>query len=1305
MQWRAGQDQQSKSTGRAHGGDLPSSDPERRPSPSTGQASIPTCMLGAVLVFKTTILNRIETPLTAPAAARDLARRPCSACWCAADLPRGDGLFVQALPLGMQPSSRLVMDFPVYGLSVLSGGAVAVAGGGGRMKSGIPNRVAVRTFDESAAAFDSPTDAAVVDTADAAVAVAASRASPTFYTLVGAGCKNYVYDAAARALSAESDYEHDIRVATRQEQSALAVSCDASTLAVASDAGDVRTLSLPDCTPMAHFKMHGKGVDNLDLSRGGTLVASTSARDRSSYLWESRTAKLLQRIHPVRGGDLGTHIRSVRFGPDDPSTLFTAESNPRHGAWVTVWRDTSTAGGTAPADGADYRPVASARVTADALTAMSVHADGRVAVASAEGHVALFRWSGASRIAKLWSTESRVEWLRPPTPPHFLPITAVAFSDTGQYVLAASADFTVTAWPARRTGVLRLTFTVLAWLLAAAALLLAVLIAEDGELPASVAHHRDRFEPHVTDARTAMRPRVLQAAGQLAARVETARSLVGPVLRDKMVRLQPYLDGAQERARPHLERAQAKAGQWTPAVQRLRREVRRVRSAAQPRLAAAVETARRSSGALREALKRQASPSVRTPAQEAPTTAPTVEWRDSAVTRRPDREPAATAEKQVVPAVGDLGAGKRVEADAPDAARPSLTKDVDSAVSAEHERDGDAVPEAIPVERGAPVAGPPPSIPFDDRTEPPVCVRRAEGRPEDVTQCAAAKPLASAPASELAPADAHAPAAVSPMQTESESGESGTPAVAAALGYCARESAPAEPQAPVTAPPPPPLEPEQPSELLVHEEVPGPGTGAVDAWDAPDGARLEEEPRRFAVPPLRAAFDANDVLEPPVDAALAGDGRESGLIEAGVPVGGPPPLSTESEEAAEAPVDADVARAVVSDGDGGDDGGDAPDGTPLGEGPPSAAVSLRSTEREASGKLGPPVDARVAHAGGEPSPAEPDGPGTARPPRPTGVENPSPPPVEADVPGFAVGDGSVAPGGSAREEAPPPVVVPPLPAESEPDQCRPLADGTVATRGRGCALVAPGVPVTARPPTPTKSKDVSERPVSVDVADDTVHGDFNAADTTPPPLLFPAAGDVPSLRASLVGRVVDDGSPTEMNLDREAVSVVSAAPVVSAVHDSDAKGGEGAERGARGRSVGSTPGEVEAKHVELDGARGGEEPSGGTDGAAHPGRPEWDEDEEYAAPGTYRSSDGASFIPPRDGDKRLPGVPPSVIVSAKSSRRDARASPAGMSKRGSDDVDDSDRAADPSGDEDGPTGLFARVGDEGDDGGERGGRK
>jgi WD40 repeat protein len=347
------------------------------------------------------------------------------------------------------------------------------------MKSGIPSGIQVHSFNERDATFSK---IGSVSTTDALVALAGNAASSQIYTLVGAGCKIYLFD--GRRLQPESDFEHDIRIAKKEEQSCVALSADASVLAIGSDSGSVMTLSLPECARLSRFDLHTKGVNYVDISADGALVISI-ARDYSAYIWDSKTAIPLQQLHVVAPPEFKTHLRAARFCKEDHSVLVTAESNPRCGAWISVWQARSPLpNASSQVSSADSAPVAlfesvsCTRVMCDALTSMAVHEDGRIAVSSSEGHVALFRWNGPAGIEKLWSTETRQNWFKEARPPHVLPVTAMSFSELGQYVLTASADFTVTVWPARRVVRIRSVLTILAWVSALIAIALGLLFAD-----------------------------------------------------------------------------------------------------------------------------------------------------------------------------------------------------------------------------------------------------------------------------------------------------------------------------------------------------------------------------------------------------------------------------------------------------------------------------------------------------------------------------------------------------------------------------------------------------------------------------------------------------------------------------------------------------------------------------------------------------------------------------------------------------------------------------------------------------------
>jgi hypothetical protein len=457
----------------------------------------------------------------------------------------------------MKPVGRLVLEFPVYGMTWLGGGAVVCVGGGGRMKSGIGSGIQVHSFHERAGSFKKLQG---IETADAPIAVAGNSCSPLIYTLVGPGCKNYAFD--GRRLQPESGFEHDIRIAKKQEQSCIALSADASVLLVASDAGSVQALSLPECAPMARFDLHTKGVNYIDVTAEGRHAVSIS-RDHSAYIWDTTTAQILQKLEVVAPPELKTHICAARFSPSDPAVLFTAESNPRQGAWISVWRACSSPlSTTAPSPGENsrvfhrYKIVTSGKVLRDSLTSMAVHENGRVAVSSSEGHVALLRWNGVTRIRKVWSTETRERWFKDPPPPHVLPVTSVAFSARGKYFLTASADFTVAAWPARGLIRIRSVMSAVCWIGALLAVLLALLLAEEPELERiskDVALHRRRLEPHISDAREYLRPKVAKRAERLRAIAENARDVAGPLVHAQIDRVRPLFHGALTRSQPLLE--------------------------------------------------------------------------------------------------------------------------------------------------------------------------------------------------------------------------------------------------------------------------------------------------------------------------------------------------------------------------------------------------------------------------------------------------------------------------------------------------------------------------------------------------------------------------------------------------------------------------------------------------------------------------------------------------------------------------------------------------------------------------------
>lgn len=362
---------------------------------------------------------------------------------------------------------------------------------------------------------------ASIDLPDAVVALAAS--GTTLYSIIGVGVK--IFSCSDNTLTTHSSFRHDLRVSATQDQSAIAVSADLSALIVASDEGHVVSLSLPRYENLFSAHLHTQGVTDLAISSDATLVATTS-RDRSAYIWRSRTGQIHQILKPVVPPDMRTHIRAVRFCQSNPHTIFTIESNPRKGGWIAAWQrppDTHEAA---------FKPVTSLKVSADAITTFSVNTDGTlIAASSSEGHVMLLRWRGSS-FSLVWSTETKLSWFSPPKSPHDLPITGLRFSKSADYFFSASADYSVAAWPIKPPRewhrARRLTLCLLNMLI----LLFAMLVVEDPALPSAIRHHRSTLQPY-------LEPHLSKVQGY-----------VRPFIRDHQSQVQPYLIKIQDALQP-----------------------------------------------------------------------------------------------------------------------------------------------------------------------------------------------------------------------------------------------------------------------------------------------------------------------------------------------------------------------------------------------------------------------------------------------------------------------------------------------------------------------------------------------------------------------------------------------------------------------------------------------------------------------------------------------------------------------------------------------------------------------------------
>lgn len=344
------------------------------------------------------------------------------------------------------------------------------------MKSGIPNKLQIITLTDQ----HNLSVTSELTLKDAPVALACK--DNTIHSIIATGMKSFIY-APPKSLTPASSFTHDLLISSI-DQSAIAVS--KSHLIIASDEGNITILKLPHLQLLHATKPHSQGVTDMVIHPSLPMIATT-ARDRTTLLINLHTAEPIQSLKPTQPPALRTSIRAVRFTNDD-HLFFTAESNPRQGGWVAAWRSAT------PADG-KFAPVSTIRVSSDALTAITVNSTATLAaVSSSEGHVIMIRWNGYS-FTRVWTTEPKRTFMRPPPPPHVLPVTGMSFAGDGTYLLTASADYTVAVWPIKapmdpgklRRIVIRVLITIV--------MVFAFMMAEDEMLHSGARKGRSYVEP------------------------------------------------------------------------------------------------------------------------------------------------------------------------------------------------------------------------------------------------------------------------------------------------------------------------------------------------------------------------------------------------------------------------------------------------------------------------------------------------------------------------------------------------------------------------------------------------------------------------------------------------------------------------------------------------------------------------------------------------------------------------------------------------------------------------------------------
>lgn len=288
------------------------------------------------------------------------------------------------------------------------------------------------------------TSSASVELPDAGVAL--SVHGRTANVIIDQGVK--MFHAREGTIKAASRFFYDICVSSSVEQTALALSDDGRILALADDDGRVCVLALHNFELLFRGSVHTQGVTDISLSADGRLACST-ARDRLAIVWDTHTGQVVQTIRSISAGHTEAKtkrlsgrrsVRVLRFA-NSTGLLFAGESS-KEGGWVSVWRHQGESGSAAE----PYVACSVSRACSDALTGLTVDHTGRlIAVSSSEGHISVLRWDNVS-LTRVWSSETVLQNFRSSNPPHALPVTGMCFSSSGRFLVAASADRSITVW-------------------------------------------------------------------------------------------------------------------------------------------------------------------------------------------------------------------------------------------------------------------------------------------------------------------------------------------------------------------------------------------------------------------------------------------------------------------------------------------------------------------------------------------------------------------------------------------------------------------------------------------------------------------------------------------------------------------------------------------------------------------------------------------------------------------------------------------------------------------------------------------
>eukprot|EP00188_Purpureofilum_apyrenoidigerum_P004444 Plantae.Rhodophyta-Purpureofilum_apyrenoidigerum.ctg5044.p2 GENE.Plantae.Rhodophyta-Purpureofilum_apyrenoidigerum.ctg5044~~Plantae.Rhodophyta-Purpureofilum_apyrenoidigerum.ctg5044.p2 ORF type:complete len:358 (-),score=55.19 Plantae.Rhodophyta-Purpureofilum_apyrenoidigerum.ctg5044:1631-2704(-) len=311
-------------------------------------------------------------------------------------------------------ATNFVLGFPVYAIGRSGGDRIVVGGGGGAVKSGVPN--GLFAYDVSPTGkFENLTQNEVPD---AITSLAVSFKNDSVIATVGGECKLFSVGENGRTITSP-----ELSAFEDKPTAPVAFAFAGPTrLLVGLESGEVNVYAYPGLSKIGSFSKHKDSVLNMDATPDGKFAISTSRL--SCLIWDTSSSTEVMNIKPRAKT---AHIRAVRV--HTPTGFFlTGENDNKSGASLSVWRQEESS----------WFRTSNTKIFSDMATAMCVSSSGLVAVGGADGNIAVVKIDGSGTVQRLFC---------PRKPPHLLVITALCFTEHSETLVSASADSTVRAYP------------------------------------------------------------------------------------------------------------------------------------------------------------------------------------------------------------------------------------------------------------------------------------------------------------------------------------------------------------------------------------------------------------------------------------------------------------------------------------------------------------------------------------------------------------------------------------------------------------------------------------------------------------------------------------------------------------------------------------------------------------------------------------------------------------------------------------------------------------------------------------------